>query len=150
MRKEFLALDTDGNGDISVQEIETLLKSLKRKLRMSENEIKRLVKETDKNGDGVVDVEEFFHMVECGDKQNIIRKEMIQRSGVRKAFQKYDKDGSGFISRDEFRKVVEDKYQSTLRSNQVDKLMEQADRDNSGEISYEEFLKAFSYFPVSK
>ena len=150
MRKEFLALDTDGNGDISVQELNTLLKSLKRKLRMSDNEIKRLVTETDKNGDGVVDIEEFFNMVECGDKQKVIRKEMIQRSGVRKAFEKYDRDGSGAISREEFRKVVEDKYQSTLRNTQIDKLMEQADKDNSGQISYEEFLMTFSYFPVTK
>jgi Ca2+-binding EF-hand superfamily protein len=150
MKKEFLALDTDGNGDISVQELDTLLKSLKRKLRMSENEIKKLVKDTDKNGDGVVDMEEFFSMVECGDKQSVIRKEMIQRSGVRKCFQKYDRDGSGSISREEFRKVVEDKYQSTLRSTQIDSLMEQADKDNSGQISYEEFLMTFSYFPVTK
>ena len=150
MRKEFLALDTDGNGDISVQELDSLLKSLKRKLRMSENEIKRMVKDTDKNGDGVVDVEEFFNMVECGDKQKIIRKELITRSGVRKSFEKYDRDGSGFITREEFRNVVQDKYQSTLRSTQIDKLMEQADKDNSGQISYEEFLLAFSYFPVTK
>ena len=117
---------------------------------MSENEIKRMVKDTDKNGDGVVDVEEFFNMVECGDKQKIIRKELITRSGVRKSFEKYDRDGSGFITREEFRNVVQDKYQSTLRSTQIDKLMEQADKDNSGQISYEEFLLAFSYFPVTK
>ena len=150
MKKEFLALDLDGNGDISVQELESLLRAIKRKLRLTENQIVKLVKQTDKNGDGSVDLEEFLDLMETGEQKRIIHKELIQRSGVRKAFEKYDKDGSGSITRDEFRRVVEDKYQTTMRANQIDKLMEQADKDNSGQISYDEFLAAFSYFPVTK
>ena len=150
IRDRFLALDLDGNGDISVDELDKLLRSMKRKLRMSETEITRLVRQTDENGDGTVSVDEFLNMVEKGNNKNAIHKELIQRSGVRKAFQKYDADGSGTITRDEFRKIVEDKYQTTLRPGQVDKLMEQADKDNSGQIDYDEFLMAFSYFPVAK
>ena len=150
MKKEFLALDLDGNGDISVQELESLLRSIKRKLRLTENQIIKMVKQTDKNGDGSVDLEEFLDLMETGEQRRIIHKELIQRSGVRKAFEKYDKDGSGSITREEFRRVVEDKYQTTMRANQIDKLMEQADKDNSGQISYDEFLAAFSYFPVTK
>ena len=150
MKKEFLALDLDGNGDISVKELECLLKSIKRKLRMTEKEIMKMVEKTDQNGDGCVDLEEFLNLIETAEQKKVIHKELIQRSGVRKAFEKYDKDGSGTITRDEFRKVVEDKYQTTMRANQIDKLMEQADKDNSGNISYDEFLAAFSYFPVSK
>ena len=150
MKKEFLALDLDGNGDISVQELESLLRAIKRKLRLTENQIIKMVKQTDKNGDGSVDLEEFLDLMETGEQRRIIHKELIQRSGVRKAFEKYDKDGSGSITREEFRRVVEDKYQTTMRANQIDKLMEQADKDNSGQISYDEFLAAFSYFPVTK
>ena len=150
MKKEFLALDLDGNGDISVQELESLLRSIKRKLRMTENQIMKIVKQTDKNGDGSVDLEEFLNLVETSEQKRVIHKELIQRSGVRQAFMKYDKDGSGTITRDEFRRVVEDKYQTTMRANQIDKLMDEADKDNSGNISYDEFLSAFSYFPVTK
>ena len=109
-----------------------------------------MVMATYPNGDGSVDLEEFLDLMETGEQKRIIHKELIQRSGVRKAFEKYDKDGSGSITRDEFRRVVEDKYQTTMRANQIDKLMEQADKDNSGQISYDEFLAAFSYFPVTK
>ena len=150
MKKEFLALDLDGNGDISVQELESLLRSMKRKLRMTENQIMKMVKQTDKNGDGSVDLEEFLNLVETAEQKRVIHKELIQRSGVRQAFMKYDKDGSGTITRDEFRRVVEDKYQTTMRANQIDKLMDEADKDNSGNISYDEFISAFSYFPVTK
>ena len=117
---------------------------------MSEKEITTLMKNTDKNRDGIIDVGEFLSMVEDGTKREIIHKELIQRSGIRKAFEKYDKDGSGSISREEFKKVVEDKYQSTMRASQIEKLLEQADKDGSGSIEYDEFLKAFSYFPVTK
>ena len=150
MKKEFLALDLDGNGEISVKEFDTLLRSMQRKLRMSEKEITTLMKNTDKNRDGIIDVGEFLSMVEDGTKREIIHKELIQRSGIRKAFEKYDKDGSGSISREEFKKVVEDKYQSTMSASQIEKLLEQADKDGSGSIEYDEFLKAFSYFPVTK
>ena len=149
MHKEFLALDKDGDGSISLEEVGNMIKTLKRKLKMTEKEIARFVKDIDQNGDGKVDVSEFVNMVEEGPKRDIICKALIQRAGIRKSFEKYDKDGNGFITRDEFRKIVEDKYQTTLMQSQVDSMMTQADADKSGKIDYEEFLKAFSYFPVS-
>ena len=149
MTKEFLALDVDGSGDISLKELDTLLRSMKRQLKMSELEIAKLVKNTDQNHDGIVGVKEFLTMVECGNKRDVIHKELIKRFGVRKAFEKYDKDGSGTLSREEFKKVVEDKYHTTLRSSQIGKMMDEVDKDNSGQIDYDEFLKSFSYFPVT-
>ena len=103
----------------------------------------------DQNGDGKIDIDEFLHQIENGTKKDIIRKTLIQRNGIRKAFEKYDKDGNGFITRNEFRRIVEDKYQSTLMPSQVDALMEQADLNKSGKIEFDEFIKAFSYFPVT-
>ena len=126
-----------------------MLKGLKRKLKMTEREMGKLIKEIDQNGDGKIDVHEFVDMLENGAKRDIICKALIQRAGIRKSFQKYDKDGNGVITRDEFRKIVEDKYQTTLTKAQVDEMMNQADVDKSGNIDYEEFLTAFSYFPVS-
>ena len=149
LHKEFLALDKDGDGDISLGEVSNMLKGLKRKLRMTERELGKLIKEIDQNGDGNIDVEEFLNMVENGPKRDIICKALIQRAGIRKSFQKYDRDGNGVITRDEFRKIVEDKYQTTLTKPQVDEMMNQADVDQSGNIDYEEFLKAFAYFPVT-
>ena len=142
-------MDENGDGDISAKEMITLLKSLKRKLNLSEKEIVKLVKESDTNGDGSIDVDEFLDMVENGPKRMVIHKALIQRAGVRKTFEKYDKDGSGSITRNEFRKIVEDKYQATLMPSQVDALMDQADVDKSGKIEFEEFMKSFAYFPVT-
>ena len=149
MKQEFLALDLNGDGDISVGELESLLRSLKTRLGMSEKDIKKLLTDFDQNGDGTIDIQEFLNMIQSGTKRDAIHKALIQRSGIRKAFNKYDKDGNGFITRDEFRRVVEDKYQAKLTAKQVDALMIQADTNKDGRIDYEEFLRAFTYFPVT-
>ena len=116
------------------------------KLRMSEKEIKKLIKELDKDGDGTIDVQEFLDKVGKGAKRDVIHKALVKRSGIRKAFEKYDKDGNGTITRDEFRKVVEDKYSAKISKKEVVKLMNEADTNGDGVIDYEEFLKAFTYF----
>ena len=149
MKREFLALDQDGDGDISTAEMKVLLKSLKTRLRMSETEINRLLKSFDQNGDGTIDIVEFMQIIEGGNKRDIIHKALIQRSGIRKSFEKYDKDGNGMITRDEFRKVVEDKYQAKLNPGQIDKLMQQADFNKDGRLDYEEFVRSFTYMPVT-
>ena len=126
-----------------------MLMTLKRKLKMTEKEVQKFVESIDEDGDGTVDVSEFLRLVGVGSKRDVICKALIQRAGIRKTFKKYDRDGNGCITRDEFRKIVEDKYQTTLMASQVDEMMRQADEDNNGNIDYEEFLKAFAYFPVT-
>ena len=148
MKQEFLELDKNGDGVISVGELGTLLRSLKRKLQMSDKDIDKLIVEIDQNGDGRVDLKEFVNMLEHGNKRDTIHKELVQRSGIRQIFSKYDRDGNGVITLDEFRKVVEDKYQMRVSSSQLDAMMLQADKNKNGTIDYEEFLKSFAYFPV--
>ena len=123
---------------------------------MTEKDIMKLVKDTDKNGDGVVSVEEFLNMIEVDNvkerslKRDIIHKAMIQRAGVRKHFERYDKDGSGTINRSEFKNIVQHRYMSSITEEQLDELMAKADKDGSGLIDYEEFLTAFSYLNPNK
>jgi Ca2+-binding EF-hand superfamily protein len=53
MRSAFKVFDVDGSGTISPEEIYKLMASLGENL--SEEEIKSMVKEVDKNGDGSID-----------------------------------------------------------------------------------------------
>jgi calmodulin len=116
---------------------------------MSEKEIKTLLKDLDKDGDGTIDLQEFLDKVGKGTKRDAIHKALVKRSGIRNAFEKYDKDGNGFITSDEFRKVVEDKYGAKISGKEIKKLMKEADKNGDGKIDYEEFLKAFTYFKPS-
>ena len=145
-----MALDKDGDGDISVAELGYLLQSVKRKLKMRDKEIKNLLEEIDQNGDGSIDIAEFLDMLEHGNKRDTIQKALVERSRIRQTFAKYDTDGNGVITMDEFKKVVEDKYQSRVTPSQLEAIMVQADTNKSGTIDYEEFVKSFAYFPVSE
>ena len=138
----------DGDGDISVGEIEALLKTMKVRLQLSSRDIKEILHEFDKNEDGVVDMQEFESTLHGKANRDAIQKALVQRSGIRKTFKQFDKDGNGFITRDEFRKVVEAKYQARFSSNAVDKLMVNADKNGDGRIDFEEFAQSFSYIPV--
>ena len=139
-------MDINGDGDIQTSEMEAMLMEEKLKLRMSVKEIKNLLKELDKDGDGTIDVQEFLDKVGSGSKRDVIHKALVKRSGIRKAFEKYDSDGNGFITIDEFKKVVEDKHGSKLTSKEIKKLLKEADNNSDGKISYDEFLKSFTYF----
>ena len=121
-----------------------MLKSLKRKLNLTDKAILKLIKETDRDGDGKVDFNEFLNLVENVEKKKIIYKALIQRSGMRKAFEKYDQKGKGFLTKKEFQRALEDKYGAILVPKQVEDLMAQTDTDKSGEIEFDEFVKSFS------
>lgn len=141
-------LDGDRDGNISTQEFELFLKSIKENLKMTNSEIHNLVTNYDQNSDGNIDTKEFVSLITTGEKRHIIKKVLIHRHGIREAFQKYDMNEDGVISRDEFRKVVEDKYEVILGSDQIDQMMLRVDKNNDEKIDYEEFFKAFRYFPV--
>ena len=117
---------------------------------MTNKEISKLTKDVDENGDGTIDLTEFFNVIQSAERRDVIFKELIKRSGIRETFQKYDRDENGVITTDEFRKMMSDKYPGKFRPDEISALMNKADSDGSGKIDYEEFLKAFTYFPISK
>ena len=125
------------------EEIEQILVSVKVKSRMSLKEIKTLIDSVQQ--DGKVDTEELLKKVGRGPKREVINKAIIQRSVIRKQFDNYDKEKKGYITKDEFKRVLENKISSNITTEEVDKMMEEADKDGDGQIDYEEFLKAFSY-----
>ena len=122
-----MALDLNGDGDIQTSEMESMLMAEKIKLRMSEKEIRTLLKDLDKDGDGTIDIQEFLDKVGKGSKRDTIHKALVKRSGIRQAFNKYDKDQNGYITKDEFKQVVEDKYGTKLGSKEIKNLLKDAD-----------------------
>ena len=117
---------------------------------MTDKEIKELVENIDKDKDGSISIEEFLGLIKSGEKHVVIYKTLLQRAGVRKLFEHYDRDKNGVITRNEFKRVVEDKYQASIRPEKIDQMMKNVDRNGDGEIDYDEFYKAFRYFPVTK
>ena len=95
LQTEFMRLDTDGNGVVSIEELRTLLRSMRIKLKLSESQIKRCLKQIDINEDGIVDKGEMLEILEKFDTEGIVYKALNERANIRQHFLRYDKDGRG-------------------------------------------------------
>ena len=140
MKSEFLALDADGDGTITVKELENVLRSMRGKLKASDADIKRAIKEIDKDGDGTIDLEEYLKSRRNKTNMDLIHRALVQRSRVRKEFERFDADGSGYITKEELLALVQARAAVTITSEQIDKMMLDSDENHDGKINYEEFV----------
>ena len=139
LKKQFLALDEDGSGLVTIEELKGIFKDPR--LKMSEDDVEVLLGEFDLDGSGAVDLTEF--MVLMGNKKNkglqeLFHKAIILRSAIRKRFQEFDKNGDGYITKKEFRGVM--RKQKKITETQLDAMVKQADKNGDGKIDYDEFL----------
>ena len=132
LQGEFAGLDQDGNGEISIEELGVLLRSMRIKLMLSETDIKRALKRIDADGDGTVDIAELNGMIEKYDTDGIIYKALSQRSKIRKEFQQYDADNSGFITKDELVQVVNERTGVLVSEKHLDRMMKDCDDNDDG------------------
>lgn len=61
MREAFQIFDSDGNGNISADELRQIMANLGEK--MTQEEVEEMVKEADIDGDGQINYEEFVRMM---------------------------------------------------------------------------------------
>jgi len=140
MKSEFLALDADGDGTITVSELENVLRSMRGKLKASDADIKRAIKEIDKDGDGTIDLEEYMKSRKNKTNMDLIHRALVQRSRVRKEFERFDADNSGYITKEELMALIQARAAVTITSEQIDKMMLDSDENHDGKINYEEFV----------
>ena len=144
MKEEFLELDFDGNGLISINELERVVHSLRIKLKLTECEIREFLHEIDRDGDGNIDLKEYFKYMRGNIgtplHSNLLYRVLFQLSLIRKDFHKFDVDGSGFITKDELLEVVNLRTNCQLSEEEIDHVFEDTDLNNDGKIDYEEFV----------
>ena len=145
MKQEFLQLDFDGDGSVSTKEIERVLHSLRIKLKLNEGDIQKLLQEIDKDGNGDVDVREYYKYMKGGIgapslRSNVLYRALFQLSKIRKEFQKFDVDNSGYMTVDELMQVVTARTEHRLSDEETEHLFQDADLNDDGKIDYEEFV----------
>lgn len=153
------------------------LESFQRSQGLSTEVLKDIYKkflESDKDGSGRVDVNEFVRMLRVdrtpfverlfsmfdSDRTGLIDvKEFIvgmsnvgseaRENKISFAFSIYDLDGSGYIDASEMRKIIRATNLSTDKQveRKVEWLMRQCDTDGDGNISFEEFTQLSKKFP---
>ena len=140
LQKEFAGLDMDGNGDVTVEELGEILRSMRLKLKLSDIQIKRVLKQIDTNGDGTVDTEELLDILEKFDTDGVVYKALHHRSSIRQAFEKYDEDKSGYITKDELVEIIRDRTGIKVPEKHIERMMAESDKNDDNQINYEEFV----------
>jgi len=131
-REAFTLFDKDGDGNITVKELGTVVRSLGQS--PTEAELKEMIAEVDKDGNGTIDFQEFLDLMSRHMRQADTEEE------IREAFKVFDKDGNGYISAAELRHVMTSLGEK-LTDEEVDEMIREADTDGDGQINYQEFVK---------
>mmetsp|Transcript_14022 Transcript_14022/g.14048 ORF Transcript_14022/g.14048 Transcript_14022/m.14048 type:complete len:148 (+) Transcript_14022:1055-1498(+) len=125
----FNAMDTNGDGVISRQELYNQLKT-----SMTENEAHmeadRIMRLVDSNNNGVIDYTEFL-------RATVEKRKMLTKENLNKAFVMFDKDESGVIEINELKEwLVGDAH---IDENIIKELMKEFDKNSDGCIDLSEF-----------
>ena len=139
LQADFLNLDADGDGQISTNELENILRSLHVILKLNYADIQCVIKEMDKDGNGIIEMSEYFRYMSNKNHQDIMFRVLFHRSRMYKEFQRFDKDGSGFITEDELADVIKSTTGMEVSPYQLRQLICDSDTDNDGKINFLEF-----------
>ena len=109
MKHEFLMLDANGDGQISTEEVEKVLQSMRGILKATGGDIRYALKSMDLDGDGIISMKEYLQSTENRRSSELIYRALFLRSRIRKEFAKFDADKNGVISKEEFLKVIKER-----------------------------------------
>merc|ERR1712193_405916 len=130
LREAFDLFDTDGSGAVDASELHTAMKALG--FEPKKEEIAKMVREMDKDGDATVDFEEFCIMLAEKMNQKDGKEELL------KGFKLFD-DNTGKISMKNFKRVAKELGEN-LTDKELEEILGEADTDKDGEINEAEFL----------
>merc|ERR1711918_284484 len=91
------------------------------------DEIAKMLKDIDADGNATVEFEEFLEMMEG------------KMSG-KKAFKLYDKDGKGKITIDDMKRVGKELGEA-LSEDELQAILDESDRDGNGTLTEDEFVR---------
>lgn len=125
----------DKNKDdlISAGELGTVMRNLG--LNPSEEDVKKMISDVDKDANGFVDFNEFVSMMLKFQERPVDPEEQYLE-----AFRVFDQDGNGFISPRELQSVM-CSLGERLTEEEIKDMIQEADLDKDGQVNYTEFVK---------
>ncbi|KAM9717206.1 uncharacterized protein ACNS7B_020945 [Menidia menidia] len=132
IKEAFDILDTDGNGIISVEDVQMALEGLG--FEPKEEETVRRVADIVKEASGTIDFGDFLSIV------NLKVNEKESKELVLKAFRRFDVDSKGKISFKNLKRVAKESGLN-LTDEQLQEMIDEADQDGHGEVGEQEFLR---------
>ena len=119
-------------GTIDAKELKVAMRALG--FEPKKEEIKKMISDIDKDGNGTIDFNEFLDMMTAKMSEKDSREEIL------KAFRLFDDDEKGKISFRNLKRVAKE-LGETMTDEELAEMIEEADRDGDGEINEEEFLR---------
>lgn len=123
MRQTFMAMDKNGDGTLSLEEVKAAMAG---KVNLSEMEA--LFKQADTDGSGQLEYTEFLSALAS-------TTQLSCKQACAEAFRVLDKDGNGSISLAELKDALGEE------GHQVEADLRSVDKDGDGKIDFDEFLE---------
>lgn len=132
LRETFLALDSNGDGMLSAQELRDGMS----KIGLSEvpADLGRIWDALDCKTTGSIDYTEFLGA-------SMDKKTYMQEDVCWAVFRVFDKDGNGKISKEEIAEVLRDRDIAHVAATDIANIVTTIDLNGDGEIDFEEFMK---------
>ena len=124
LEKMFKAIDKDGDGNLSKQEILEGYE-IHFGVPISEEQVDEMFEQIDIDGNGTIDYTEFV-------MATMNQMKLISNDKLEAAFRMFDKDNSGTISPDEIKDVLG--FSSDVSQDQLDDIIKEVDINGDGEI----------------
>ncbi|XKL63390.1 hypothetical protein PGB90_005754 [Kerria lacca] len=133
LRRAFDTLDPKKKGNISVDDLGTILDTLGQ--HQNEQALRDLVASVDKEGNGTLTFEELCELGAkfMGEEEEDLDK---VREELREAFRLYDKEGNGYITTETLREILQE-LDNNLSYQDLDQIIEEVDADGSGTVDFE-------------
>lgn len=143
LRAIFSALDRDGNGHITIEELRSAIETTG---VVIPEDLAMLAMDADTDGGGMIEYTEF--LAACLDKRSIIREEVVWE-----AFRVFDSDGSGKITHKELLKILTgnsgQKIRETYGSKAVNNFLGEYDVSGDSQIDFDEFMEMLQAVKVT-
>ncbi|KAK2432141.1 putative calcium-binding protein CML27 [Trifolium repens] len=130
LKKVFNGFDANGDGKISVNELETVLRTLRSDVPQEE-ELRRVVEDLSADRDGFINLSEFAAFCRKGTSEG-------GDSELRDAFDLYDKDKNGLISTEELHLAL-DRLGMKCSVEECQEMINSVDSDGDGSVDFDEF-----------
>ena len=130
LRCAFDLFDNDNDGKIDIAELGKAIQKMGQKL--TEDDLKEMIKEVDSDYNGTIEFSEFVQLMESKMKDNDSEEEIFE------AFKIFDKKGNGYITKNDIKNVMSSLHEP-LAQEEVDELMKTWDLDKDGYLNFEEF-----------
>lgn len=140
LKEMFFALDADGNGTITIEELQDGIKKMG--MEVPEN-LMKIMSDVDSDGSGEIDYSEFL-------AATLDRRHYMCEDVCWAAFRTFDLDGNGQITKEELLEVLTGNASENIEEmlgmqrEEIEQIIRDADVDGDGEIDFEEFVLMMS------